>query len=522
MRFSKFLSIASHCSVYAGVALVAAACGGGGGSPGQTHERYSISLKTNKATLPINIAHERAGAGAYAPYTAALYVSAMAGDRPIPGGKEVFGCHVSPDVYSGALYYLDGDPEHEIEEEIPPGSGNKVKFPAPYKSIVLGANSGGAVFHFHAGDKAGTPRVTCSVTDPKDGQVYSASVDITVGGSTKLPASISFDAQAPGYLGSALNVDNRLRNNVSINAFVMDDANQPVPDPVAPNLQVSIVPQPGTAYAGARLLSGSVSGSALQVATSGGVGLFSLSSGPEEGVILLSLLADRYDNNVNNGVTDPVQSLISVQVVHKNPEGANRDPIEVEEKELNATNGVPFSYALQAKGGNPPYKWSAAGALPNGLAINSSGVISGTPQATPGTYSVAVAVTDSRGASVTGTIQIVIEEGVQSPNALSIVGCNAADANVPCALPGATKGQTADYVYVLSAAGGDMTAVPTWTLVNGPANVSVDRTTGELRIKAAALAACATLEMEIKLVRGSSEITRKVQVPVQAPNGGTC
>lgn len=511
----KMMGFFKWTPVFVGVVLVSVACGGGGGSPGDTQLRYSIDLKTNKTVLPLNIAGAEPSYGAYAPYTASLYVSAKEGDAPIQGGEKVFGCHVHPDVDSGALYYLGGN------EGGGDGGGDSKK-PQGYRSIVLDANSGGATFHFHAGSKAGVSRVTCAITDPRDKQVYSASVDIAVGGATKLPASIDFVAQEPGYLGSQLNTDNRLRNNVVINALVMDDANQPVPDPVAPNLQVSIVPQPGTAYAGARLLSGSVSGSALQVATSGGVGLFSLSSGPEEGVILLSLLADRYDNNVNNGVTDPVQSLISVQVVHKNPEGANRDPIEVEEKELNATNGVPFSYALQAKGGNPPYKWSAAGALPNGLAINSSGVISGTPQATPGTYSVAVAVTDSRGASVTGTIQIVIEEGAQSPNTLSIVGCNAADANVPCALPGATKGQTADYVYVLSAAGGDMTAVPTWTLVNGPANVSVDRTTGELRIKAAALAACATLEMEIKLVRGSSEITRKVQVPVQAPNGGTC
>lgn len=521
MKKSEFSASFKILSACVGVALLSVACGGGGGSPGDTRLKYSIDLKTNKATLPINIANAEPSYGAYAPYTASLYVSAKEGDAPIQGGKKVFGCHVSPDVDSGALYYLGGNEGEGGGDGN--GNGDGDKRPQGYRSIALDANSGGATFHFHAGSKAGVARVTCAITDPRDSQVYSASVEITVGGATKLPASIEFAAQAPGYLGSQLNVDNRLRNTIAINALVMDDANQPVPDPEAPNLQVSIVPQPGTAYSGARLLSGNVAGSALQVATSGGVGLFSLSSGPDAGVIFLSLLSDRYDNNVNNGVTDPIQSIIAVPVVHKIPEEVgNVEQLEVLEANLKTTNGVPFSYGLQAKGGVPPYKWTAAGALPNGLTLNSSGVISGTPQAPAATYAVAVTVTDNRGTSVTGNIQITVEEGAQQADALSIVGCNAADNGVPCVLPSAVRGQTTDYVYVLSASGGDMTAVPSWSLVNAPANVTVDRVTGELRVLPAALAACGNIDIEVKLVRGGTELIRKLQLPVSAPNGGTC
>ena len=144
---------------------------------------------------------------------------------------------------SGALYYLDGDDEHEDDD------GN----PLAYRSVVLGSNSGAATFHFHASNKAGTARVMCSVTNPRDNQVSSAAVDIVVGASTGMPASVYAIAQQPGYLGSQFN-PNSIRNNVGIQAFVMDDATQPIPNPAggAPNLQVRIVPT--AASEGARIM----------------------------------------------------------------------------------------------------------------------------------------------------------------------------------------------------------------------------------------------------------------------------
>ena len=47
------------------------------------------------------------------------------------------------------------------------------------------------------------------------------------------------------------------------------------------------------------------------------------------------------------------------------------------------TTGVPYSSALAATGGTAPYQWSiTSGALPGGLALSESGLISGTPTAT--------------------------------------------------------------------------------------------------------------------------------------------
>ena len=45
-----------------------------------------------------------------------------------------------------------------------------------------------------------------------------------------------------------------------------------------------------------------------------------------------------------------------------------------------ATTGLPYSQALTASGGTPPYVWSlVSGVPPNGITLSSAGVLSGTP-----------------------------------------------------------------------------------------------------------------------------------------------
>ena len=98
------------------VAALVAACGGGGGSSGDTQERYSITLRADKTSLPVNVGHVGVGIGANAPYTTTLYVNAKEGNDPIQGGEEIFACNVAGGLSTGALYYLDGDDEHEDDD----------------------------------------------------------------------------------------------------------------------------------------------------------------------------------------------------------------------------------------------------------------------------------------------------------------------------------------------------------------------------------------------------------------------
>ena len=74
------------------------------------------------------------------------------------------------------------------------------------------------------------------------------------------------------------------------------------------------------------------------------------------------------------------------------------------------TCGMAYSQTLSAGCGAPPYAWvPVGGALPDGLALDSAGHISGTPGAA-GTFTFTVQVTDAGGDVATGAFSIVITD----------------------------------------------------------------------------------------------------------------
>jgi len=479
----------------AGVAFALASCGGGGGSGGNSRLEYTISLRAAKSQLPINIANQPAGIGAYASFTTTLYVEAREGADPILGGEDVFSCNLAQGLDTGALYYLDGDEEHE-----------KDGVPLAYRSVTLGANSGGASFHFHAGNKSGTARVTCSVTNPRDSKVSSASVDIVVGAATGKPASVLGVTQAPAYLGTKNNT-NLVRNNVGIQAFIMDDANQPISSSTAANLQVSILPL-GAAADGARLVSGNQSGSVLQVRTIGGVGQISLSSGLEIGSIILQYVTDRFDNDVTNGIQDPVTSLHAVPVVTGIPSAtlAYKDLTTI-----SVPNGRAFVRGLIADGGVPPYSWSYTGTLPNGLTLDPSGILVGTVKDNPGNYQIQLTVTDANGRSVATNVTITVVGALVEPIVFNITGCTG-DINTPCVLPGVSLGSS--YAYAFSASGGDSVAGYTWTFSGLPAWLTSADAGSSGLITSTAATPVGTYLFFVTVKSGTQSVTRQVSITV--------
>lgn len=488
----------------ASTAALLAACGGGGGSGGTSSLQYSITLNTAKSQLPLNIANVPADLGAYAAYTTTLYVNARAGANPIPGGIGVFGCNITQDLDSGALYYLDGNAAHE-----------KDGVPLAYRSITLDANSGGASFHFNAGSKAGTARIVCSVTDPRDGKVYTASTDIVVGAATGKVASVIGRAEAPFVLASRDTVAS-YRNNIGVQAFVMDDANQPIPAPSAPNLQISIRSM-GAAAVGARLLQGNQSGSVLQVRTIAGIGQFSLSSGPSTGTIVLEYVTDRFDNDVTNGIQDPVTALHAVPVV----DNVASAPLSLGTlPALAPTVGVPFATVFSVQGGVAPYTWSAIN-LPPGLAISPDGIVTGVPQAPAGTYSAVVTVVDALGAKVLGNAQFTVaaSTGTVVPNPLTINGC-VSNGTAVCSLPAANVGES--YLYSLSASGGTASDAVVWTYAPNPLPGGLrGGSTGNSGVISGTPTASCNARFLVTATRGTVTVTQQVSVQIGA-NTASC
>jgi hypothetical protein len=125
--------------------------------------------------------------------------------------------------------------------------------------------------------------------------------------------------------------------------------------------------------------------------------------------------------------------------------------------------GAPYSAALSASGGEPPYRWAlSSGSLPPGLSLSTAGVISGTPT-TAGAYQFGASATDSGGAIASRTFTIRVE------NPLRILTES---------LPNGTEGTA--YSGPLSAAGG--TPPYSWSIASGslPPGLTLNPGTGEI------------------------------------------
>ncbi len=124
--------------------------------------------------------------------------------------------------------------------------------------------------------------------------------------------------------------------------------------------------------------------------------------------------------------------------------------------------GSVYSQVLSAAGGSPPYTWAlTSGAFPDGLTLDSSGRISGTPTAAA-TSTLTVTVTDSAGRAIARTMSL------RAVGALQII--------TESPLAGGLIGTA--YSAILQASGG--TSPFLWSLTSPPRGLSINGNTGEI------------------------------------------
>ncbi len=175
----------------------------------------------------------------------------------------------------------------------------------------------GTIF-VHAGDLPSQFVLTVTALDPDTDETVEATLDFTVATTTlPLPSTISLTRT-----GRAVYVTTTGGNTTDqLIADVRDGSNAFVPDPQSSaarwnNVRFEIV---GGAQGGERLRGVSaggtqVTGAVIPTATAQGIAQVAYEAGTRQGSVRIRAVADRADNNIDNGISEPVEAFTDITV----------------------------------------------------------------------------------------------------------------------------------------------------------------------------------------------------------------
>lgn len=264
-----------------------------------------LKMTSTTTTLPAN-------AFAVAPFYGSPYIADVTLewrrlDGSLVNDGSTLGVSATPfiDTVNGYSTPDDGStPANEFEQIMNTGS---VKI-----------TGGRATIFVHSAQRLSSFSVQITGTDPDTQESLSRNLTFNIiQGSPRLPASVAL-ARGGRYV-YASNSGGNTTDQVS--ARVLDGNGLEVPDPAANgvafnNVQIEIV---GGAQGGERLQAVAANGSSsagaiVNTRTVQGIANFSYQSGTRVGSLQIKATADRADNNIDNGIADPVSALTNVTV----------------------------------------------------------------------------------------------------------------------------------------------------------------------------------------------------------------
>ncbi len=210
-----------------------------------------------------------------------------------PAGEESsVGVSINP-VTVASFSTLD-DPETEDVNEIYVLMGS-----APVDMV----SGKGTIFIW--ADQPGTATLTVSAQDPFTGATITEQLEIEVISSNDgLPDSIALQGSGANYINGSGGPQSQ-----TIQAIV-EDSGSPVPDPNGfNNVMIDIVTDgnnSGEFVSGQNINGQSVQGQSIKIDTNNGVASFALHSGNQSNTAIVTATTDRADNNVDNGLQDPI------------------------------------------------------------------------------------------------------------------------------------------------------------------------------------------------------------------------
>ncbi len=274
--------------------LAFAGCGGGGGDGGGAASPAAngkITLSATRTALPLNPGNVLPYPGS--PYMAEVSVSFRnsAGTLTSPVGDATYTIS-SPSVASIS------PPDDPATDDINEMATRMVSF---HETM----NNGSSVVFVNSYDVAGTATLTVSAMDPITNRTVTSTLNFTVAGATPLPASVQMSSSPNVIYVNGMGGP----TNAVLTAQVRDGANQFVPNPGEnDNVRFEIIENFGGATLSATSASGPASGTSVTTRTVNGVAMASLQAGSAAGPVRIRVTADRADNNVSNGISDPVSA----------------------------------------------------------------------------------------------------------------------------------------------------------------------------------------------------------------------
>ena len=271
-----------------------------------------LQLTATATTLPLNPfdpgAYPFTGNYLGSPYLAEVTITWRHSNGELVNGTNKVNVSIDPVTVAG-FSTLDDPTTQQTDPTKPDGN----EFLTILGSGPVNVTGGNGVVFVHSFDTPGVAILTVTAIDPDSGETISSQLAFTVAGAaSSLPSSISALSEGPAYVSGSGGPQSTL-----VTAQVTDGNNANVPDTTGiDNVEFTIVGPAGNdaRLSGINAAGTAVSGTTIDTQTHNGVATVTVQAGTVEGPVQIRVTADRADNNVDNGIQDPITATATVTI----------------------------------------------------------------------------------------------------------------------------------------------------------------------------------------------------------------